>query len=316
MANTTTTSSVLDQTSDAAFRTWIAEIITTFTSTLTLVQTSDTGQINTSTVTRPAINVAAGYSIFRFSDSLQSTSPVFIKLEYGSGASLTTQPQMWITLGQGSNGSGTLTGNLTTRVAVSLGQVPTSVTTPFVSRFIVNMTVGYVGLVWKIAAQSTASVAQGGFRIFRSNDTSGAPTGDAICMTTNAVTAAGASSSGGNMQMYSYLTSTVYPGTLAAGVAGTWMGASGITGIPFAQSSTLVSGNTYTTPVYFMTPVIQVSAFNCIALLAEAPLGNTFTETIVGSTPHTFMSMGQPYGTTGLGQLASSALASDCWLWE
>ena len=49
------------------------------------VQTSDTGQVDVTTVARPAAGAYAGYRIYRMDDSLQSTSPVFLKLEYGCG---------------------------------------------------------------------------------------------------------------------------------------------------------------------------------------------------------------------------------------
>src|ERR1700761_4788031 len=124
---TSTTSTVLDQTSDAGFRTWVAEVITQLVSVCGVTQTTYTGQINTSTVTRAGTtNTAAGYVILKFNDTLQATVPVFIKLEFGSGSTATTSPQMWITIGAGSNGSGTLTGITTTRVAVGNGQLAAS----------------------------------------------------------------------------------------------------------------------------------------------------------------------------------------------
>lgn len=81
------------------------------------VQTSDTGQINLNTVSAPSsTNQSMGYQIWRTNDSL---TPVYLKLEYGSGLS-TNNPAMWAQLGWGSNGSGTLTGNTTTRHQVRL----------------------------------------------------------------------------------------------------------------------------------------------------------------------------------------------------
>lgn len=49
-----------------------------------LVQTDDPGQLNIDSVTTlPADRTFAGYHVFRFNDLLQSSSPIFIKLEYG-----------------------------------------------------------------------------------------------------------------------------------------------------------------------------------------------------------------------------------------
>lgn len=314
MTNITTTSTVLDQTTDAAFRTWVAEIITALTSTLTLVQTTDTGQINTSTVTRAAINTAAGYSIFRYSDTLQSTSPVFIKLEYGSGGA-NTLPQMWITLGQGSNGSGTLTGNLTQRCAANSGAAATSLTTSYTSRFIVNMTLGYVGLAWKIGSQGT-NVGSGAFMIFRSNDSSGAPTGDSINLITNNVSVTGSASQTGQYVGYSYLTSSqVPPGVLSAASSGSWLGASHNAGYPFGLTSSAFSGNSYTVPVYYLTPVPSISAYNCCALDAEVPVGTTISEAVVGATALTFVSVGRPWGAGNLGVIGTTTTGF-CMLWQ
>lgn len=103
------------QSTDAEFRTWVAGVIALMTS-CGLTQTSDTGQINTVTVTRPGTtNTSAGYVIFRFSDSLQSTAPLFLKLEFGTG-STTALPSMWLTTGKGSDGAGNLTNLLKARL--------------------------------------------------------------------------------------------------------------------------------------------------------------------------------------------------------
>jgi len=73
---------------DAEFRTWGSGIAAALQA-CGLVKTSDTGQIDWATVTRPgASHTAAGYEIYRFNDSLQATKPVLIKVEYGNGTAL------------------------------------------------------------------------------------------------------------------------------------------------------------------------------------------------------------------------------------
>jgi len=99
----------LVQTTDAEFRAWGSAINAALTA-IGLVQTSDTGQINWTTVTRAVgSNTAQGYEIWRMNDTSQSTCPIYLKLEYGSG-SAAANPSMWITVGTGSNGSGSITG--------------------------------------------------------------------------------------------------------------------------------------------------------------------------------------------------------------
>ncbi len=107
--------------SDATFRTEAQRLSTLITTCGGLVNTADTGQINFTTVTKPvAINTAAGYQIWRFDDALQATFPVYIKLEYGSsGVASGNSIGYWITVGTGTDGAGTLTGQITVRTQLS-----------------------------------------------------------------------------------------------------------------------------------------------------------------------------------------------------
>lgn len=105
----TTWSATLTQTTDAEFRAWGLSISTALAA-IGLVQTSDTGQINWTTVTKPSGATASqGYEIWRMNDTAQSTAPIFMKIEYGSGNS-GANPSIYLTIGTGSNGSGTLNG--------------------------------------------------------------------------------------------------------------------------------------------------------------------------------------------------------------
>jgi hypothetical protein len=292
---TASTSSVLDHTSDAGFRAWVAEIITQLVTTCGVTQTTDTGQINTSTVTRPAINTAGGYVILKFNDTLQATAPVFIKLEFGT-ANAAANPNMWITVGTGSNGSGTITGTaITARSAVCNGSAPTSTSTSYTSRYVYNSTYGVLGLAWKQNGNGTAGAGGfvGGFYAFRSNDSTGASTGDSINTIANAVIATSTTSGCGFMQCLSTLTTTVYPVTPAN--ANQW--SAGTAAYPFALTSSTYAGNSYIAPVFYMTPVLSISAFCGVALTAEAAIGSTVSSALVGSTALTFLGVGSPFGS-------------------
>lgn len=126
-----------DSTSDANFRTW-GSAVSSALQTCGLVQTSDTGQINWTTVTRTAAaytggggaEVIQGYEIYKFNDSLQATFPVFIKVEYGyirdenvNGAGVAvTAPVLYVNVAASTNGSGTLNGTMIgTRTRVTGG---------------------------------------------------------------------------------------------------------------------------------------------------------------------------------------------------
>ena len=101
--------------SNSDFQTWVQGLHAQFAA-VGLVQTSDTGQINPATATTPTSGTTAGYEIWRFNDALQSTAPLFIKVEYGGNqAQITTGVGMFVTVGTATNGAGTLTGTVGTR---------------------------------------------------------------------------------------------------------------------------------------------------------------------------------------------------------
>lgn len=73
------------------------------------VKTTESGEVNTSTVTWPGSDGSSGFQIWRMDDALQATVPCFFKLEVtrsGSASSVT----LAITIGTGSDGSGNITG--------------------------------------------------------------------------------------------------------------------------------------------------------------------------------------------------------------
>ena len=100
-------STPIENSSDATFRAWGSDIAARL-ATAGLIQTADTGQINWVTVLRPAASAYGGYEVWRFDDTLQGTSPVFMKIEYGSSNNQAT-PALRITVSSGTNGAGTPT---------------------------------------------------------------------------------------------------------------------------------------------------------------------------------------------------------------
>lgn len=287
---------VVDQTTDAAFRTWVAEVITFLFTTLGVTQTSDTGQINTSTVTRSAvINTAAGYVIGRFNDTAQSTSPIFFKLEFGTGTTQPTNPAMWITVGTGSNGSGTLTGVVSTRVAAGNFGIPSSTITAFITCGCYSATAGVLWLNWKQGGSTSAPLSLAGFAIYRSADNTAAVTTDSVQLFTASSTAT-ATSQVGQLQSISYLTSTAYNVTapFQGHNWGFW---------PFDMTATVQGTVAYVGPVFQYTPVPGITPWGCIANTSEFPINTTASLTLVGSTPHTYR---QCAGFAGLTTLTNA----------
>jgi hypothetical protein len=114
--------------SSATFRAW-GSAISAALATAGLAVTADTGQINWTTVAVPSTNAtAAGYEIWKLTDALQATYPVFIKLEYGLATSnsgvVPYNCQLWVTVGTATDGAGTITasgsypGSISGRIAL------------------------------------------------------------------------------------------------------------------------------------------------------------------------------------------------------
>lgn len=110
---------------DQDFRDFVTAVRTGFTD-LGWIRTSDTGQIDPTTVLRPAASSAVqGYDIFRLADTLQATAPFFVKVEYGSGSSQAYHA-LWFQVGTTTTGAGILGGNTGTRTQVAVGVTDTT----------------------------------------------------------------------------------------------------------------------------------------------------------------------------------------------
>lgn len=90
-------------------------------------RTGDSGQTDASLLTTPgAINTYPTYQIWKSNDGGSGLNDFYFKLEPGSGGAINT-PAIRLSVGWGSNGSGTLTGNLSdvgTMVCVSSSTTP------------------------------------------------------------------------------------------------------------------------------------------------------------------------------------------------
>lgn len=110
----------INHANDANFRAWGSDLSVSL-GEVGLVQTADTGQINWTTVTRPATNTVAGYEIWRFPDS-----SLFMRWEYGTGLN-PTNILIRVRVGTGSDGAGTLTGTTSSNYAVTVSGVGSSI---------------------------------------------------------------------------------------------------------------------------------------------------------------------------------------------
>ena len=92
------------------FQAWTQFIEDLLVTTGRWVVTADTGQTLPSALVAPtSANQKRGYRIYRMSDALQATSPVFMRFDFGSAGAVAL-PGIWFTIGTGSDGSGNITG--------------------------------------------------------------------------------------------------------------------------------------------------------------------------------------------------------------
>jgi len=168
--------SVIDHTSTAGFLAWGSEWNAKHAAA-GLVQISlavEPGQINWATATRPGINTIAGYEIWQMNDSIAGAYPIYFKIEYGTD-SLANVPAIYMTVGTGSNGSGGLTGQLSTRSKITKNLAPSSTTTTWMSYLCV--TEGAYNILWKVAAPNVGISALGNFRFERTLSDDGSMNG-------------------------------------------------------------------------------------------------------------------------------------------
>ncbi len=164
-------------TTDAKFRTW-GLAASTALQACGLVKTADTGQIDWATVTKPAVvTTQAGYEIYRFADALQSTVPVFIRIGYGTGVNASS-PCTWLTVGTGTNGSGTITGPLATGGAVQATAISTASSATAMSMWFTHTANGHLYMNFGFT-QATNNQANAGIWVVARtvNPSTGAATG-------------------------------------------------------------------------------------------------------------------------------------------
>lgn len=263
------TSSFLDHSGDAGFRAWGLEF-STQTGVVGLVQTADTGQINWTTVTRPGINTAGGYEIWRFADST-----LFLKIEYGTNASAAS-PAMWITVGTGSNGTGTLTGQLSTRNLFVSAAVPASTVTNYTSRWCAIADA--FSVTWKEI--SMGATLNGGYLVIgKTCDGTGTSTTTGFAVIRD-------SSASGTISKQSVrivATATTY-NDVSTDIT--------VIGDPGASSLT-AGGSQQAYEISVNIPDVQPFCYACTVLISEAARGSTLVVAMVGSTTRTYISPGQ-----------------------
>lgn len=255
----------ISQASDAEFRGWGSDLAASLAA-VGLVKTSDTGQINWTTVTRAAANNYAGYEIWRYPDST-----IFMKWEYGSANNISS-PAVRVSVGTGSNGSGTLTG--TVSAANPIHSSDSGVNLPGTSRTsLMCLKDGFFGFCGYLSG-SAGNVAFMFFAVSRTTDANGVPTSD------------GASVFWGNV-----VNGSAPPTVQALNfTSNTTLSNSTVTGfIPGNITSSLVGSDNQVflhwvayPRVYPVMPIVAIVS-------SEFVTNTTFTSTVLGTTPRTYV---------------------------
>lgn len=111
---------LFDNSSTANFKNWAQAISSAFSSA-GWTQTSDTGQVNWSTVAVPASG-AFVYEIWQPGDALQTgATKFFAKIQYGTSSGSPAGPRLKITLGTSTDGAGNINGFATSTLEPTIG---------------------------------------------------------------------------------------------------------------------------------------------------------------------------------------------------
>lgn len=276
--STRTWTNFFDMTSDAGFRVIGLNVSTNLAALNTgiLTVTADTGQINWVTVTKPVVtSTAAGYEIYKFTDSIGT---LYFKIEYGTGGTTTSSFGMWITIGTGSNGAGTITGILSTRVQTS-GAAIVSTTTSYPSyACCINGSFTIVtGVGSNAAPTGTAQTFMG---IARTCDSTGSPTADGYESYMSSSNPAG---------------STVFAVNISSlNVFSTTTGQHALIPYGIASSNFGTGGNNDYQVWRHEIPLPQTFTANYVGsyIASEAGAATTTTMSLVGATTHTMFFTG------------------------
>lgn len=284
----------------AGFREWGLELSTKLAAA-GLVQTTDTGQINWTTVAKPVSNTIAGYEVWRMNDAMQATAPVFFKIEYG-GAASANAPRLQITVGTATNGAGTLSGT-----ALTIARTPHGGSVAQISdnsrQSYLCVTEGFFGLSWKIGSGTTES----SFFFARTVDSTGTPNA------TGAMVIWG----GGSVSNFTASQALRFAAPAAAYAAQASVANTALCFYPQTPvTSTLLNGDNQAFIAWTVTPAVEPLVGLCGIVSTEVAYGNTVTFTPVGTTAHTYLALPDFAGPAGVVGVSSAGGLRMCMLWE
>lgn len=265
-----------------------------------LVQTSDTGQIDVTSVAKPTTaNTLIGYFIFRFADALQSSAPVFIRITVSTGTSISYAPNLTFRVGAGTDGAGNMTGAMSSIQSWTNSYTYSSGSPTLISY--ATHSNGFAGLCFAPGLISTTSYGAPTFTVQRICGNTGSPTAQGVVVTTS--NPAIASPGTADVLLFLPTTSLTTSTTLSLGMI---PGIGGITQVGLASQ---VFNHFVMTPKCL--PLVGTAALR----RGETALGQTFSIAMVGTVPKTYLSLG-PYAGNNIYCVTSSVYGDLAMLWE
>jgi hypothetical protein len=191
---------------------------------------------------------------------------------------------MAITAGGASDGAGNITGTLKTE-HIQQNVAGPNYLQAYPSYICYKPSTGFLGVALKIGAAAGTYGGQG-FCFTRTNDTSGAATGDGwnlYCTSTRAGSYSGFyfQNPGQNIALPANQQLTENPNYVA------W---------PQSLSSSYANGSLQAMPLWALQPAIQTNAQLCAYINSELPPGNQFSLNAVGLTARNFITVGSAWG--------------------
>lgn len=287
-------SSIFEHTSDATFRAWGSQLAAAL-SQVGLTQTSDTGQINWTTVTRASANNVAGYEIWRLSGSA-----LYFKIEYGTDT-ISTYPMLYVTVGTGSNGSGTITGQTNTRNKITQNAAIVSYSVLY--KTYLSCSADHFALVFKDGA-AAGGYLYGLVVVGRTVDNTGAATatGFGILRTQG---------QGGSIAAEALKLQCVR----TAATAATRTDSTDFVVIPGTPQKSKVGNDLQTYQLFMNMPDVMPFKWAVAVIYTEIMKLSTVTVASAGATPSKYLSIGKlnaSYGLAGFDKLFYSIAI----LWE
>jgi hypothetical protein len=286
---------VCDSSTLANFKQW-AQAISTFFSTAGWTQSSDTGQVNWSSIGAVPGSGAFVYEVWRPNDGLTN---FYLKIEYGN-VSGTNCPSLRFSVSTTTDGAGTLTGIVLGPLNTNnAGYTPSSAVTQYECNF--SGAAGRMGvMLWRNNA--TGNNCQQFFAVERSLNASGAATGTYVTVWTCGF------SKGSSQQTLVFGVGVTELNNSAGNGKGwvtrVWNPPSGSTAfngaIPFDACSPMIG--------YFDYPSTVCGA----AFGLDITDGVTFTVTLYGSTRTYMPGKNGPFGQASIGNNTSVVTVALC----